>query len=215
MTGLQALHFSCPWSQAVGGQISCVPLLLVWVFLSGQNPTARHWSTQLVLTRVAWISTAHLLTEESAAAAQDSPSTNWSLPAHTAPSPWCCHNGNEMNCKLHNTPFITWLRYEDVRFKMCRFIHWLKCFAPVVALWDEMFYFTFILELLSYTHSNWHLHSCPVQPHSFNVTVQLWRNEHAFLKGTLKLFFSREEIAICIIYIYCKHGQSAYRGWAI
>lgn len=21
-------------------------------------------------------------------------------PVHTAPSPWCCHNGNEMNCKL-------------------------------------------------------------------------------------------------------------------
>lgn len=46
------------------------------------------------------ISVAHLLAQESAAAAEDSPPAQWPLPALTASSQWCYHNGNETNCKL-------------------------------------------------------------------------------------------------------------------
>ena len=47
-------------------------------------------------------------------------------PAHTAPSPWCCHNGNEMNCKLpkHLSLHVALsLRCKNVkRFMMYAFI---------------------------------------------------------------------------------------------
>lgn len=95
------------------------------------TPAARAWSTQVFFTHIVWISTAHLLTEESAAVlytavAKDIPSTNRSPSAHTARSSWCCHNGNEMNCKLQHT-------FQKLTF--------------VVALKDgDIFNFTFMLE---------------------------------------------------------------------
>lgn len=39
-------------------------------------------------------------------------------PTHAAPSPWCCHNGNEMNCKWPTHFFTTW-----TRFKMYKLMH--------------------------------------------------------------------------------------------
>lgn len=97
MTAWRLATSLVPAVRLSGRQTSCVPVLSAGTFVR-TNTTACHWSPPPI--HLVWIGTAHLLTEESAAAAQDSPFTIWSLPAHVAPSPWCCHNGNEMNCKL-------------------------------------------------------------------------------------------------------------------
>lgn len=89
----------CSWAHSLipARQTSRLPFLPAGTFAPTEK-SARHWS--LLPVHLVRISTAHLLPEESAAAAPDSPSPIWSLPAHTAPSPWCCHNDNEMNCKF-------------------------------------------------------------------------------------------------------------------
>lgn len=68
--------------------------LFVWI-----KPTGSRWSTQPILVRVTWLSapdwgerrnrtrfTFNLLVTPG--------------PAHAPLTPWCCHNGNEMSCKL-------------------------------------------------------------------------------------------------------------------
>lgn len=93
-------------------------------------------------------------------------------PAHTSPSPWCCHNGNEMNCKL-STHLLQQIRsaiiWHHMKMSDSRFMDLYTVVAVLFISCDEMFNFTF-------TFTCFHLLSCPVQPHSSDVAAQLQRN---------------------------------------
>lgn len=156
---------------------SCVPLHSVWVFLSGQNQLPAigvHGSSSPVL-----LGSAQLISwlRESAAAAQDSPSTNWSLP--TPPTPPCHHGAvttaTRWTVSVWHTFRNMWLRYEDVRID-----EWIYTVLHHTT-------FTFI-----YSHTHWHLHSCPVTTAFFwccRAALKEWTWLGAFLRGTLKGVF--------------------------
>lgn len=154
MTGLQAFHFSRPWSQAVGGQISAFPF---------------SQSESVCLDKTNCLPLEYTARPRPCCLDQHSSSPDWGerssctrftfyrlippSPAHTAPSPWCCHNGNEMNCKL-----------------------------PTNLLWDmkmsDLKYGWNVAHLLLLHHVAWYLidfhiitHSCLIQQHSSDVTV--------------------------------------------
>lgn len=109
-------------------------------------------------------------------------------PAHTAPSPWCCHNGNEMNCKSSTHLSYMWLRYEDVWDYMNSWIYtlWFKCWTSVASC-DE----TSLISPSYQIHFHVHTHVLPSTTTFFwccCATLKEWTWLGAFLRVTLKVF---------------------------